>query len=90
MGDASPGDAVRLEMDVNHGRMGVFFGYVLPLFVVLGVLFGLRPHVSRESLAGLAALGSLIPYFGILYLIRGFFARVIQFRATPLEKEGAV
>ncbi len=90
LGGAVPGDRVLLEMDARNGMLGVLVSYVVPLVLVVAVLFGVRPHVERESWAGLLAIASLVPYFGLIYLARGIFARVIEFRATPLEKEGAL
>ena len=81
------GMSVRLDMEERYGWLGVLFAFVLPLIVVVGTLFALRGALGSEELAALAGLAALAPYYGVLYLTRGYFTRTIRFDAHPLARE---
>lgn len=82
-GALHPGMSVVLSMDERMGWLGVLVGFVLPLILVVATLFALRGVVPREEVAGLIALGALVPYYGAVHHFRGYFDRVVQFRARP-------
>ncbi len=82
-GTLVPGMAVTLSMDERIGWLGVLVGFVLPLVLVVTLLFSLRGILPREEVAGLIAVASLVPYYGVVHLFRGFFSRVVKFRVTP-------
>ncbi len=84
------GQSVLIELDLSKARFGVFLGYVAPLLLVVATLFATLPFVERQAFAGLAAWGVLVPYYGTLYGARGFVERIIEMRAVPMQKDGAV
>lgn len=95
-GALAPGMPVILSMDERIGWLAVLAGFVLPLILVVTILFALRDIVPREEVAGVIAVGALVPYFAILHAFRRFFDRVVRFRVRPTQglqlvrKEGMV
>jgi positive regulator of sigma E activity len=83
--------AVRLDMEERFGWLGILFAFVLPLVVVVTALFALPGVTGSEELAALAGMALLLPYYGLLYLSRDYFRKIIRFDAIPitaLHKEG--
>ena len=52
------------------GLKAVWLAYFLPLVVLLGVALGLIALGVGEVAAGLAGLGAVALYYGILWLLR--------------------
>jgi sigma-E factor negative regulatory protein RseC len=65
-----PGHPVTLAMKRSSGNRAILFGYFIPFLVVLTVLIAGSFFTSHEGLLGLLALGSLVPYYLVLYLKR--------------------
>lgn len=82
--DLRPGTTVELSMEERFGWLGVLLAFVIPLLIVVGTFFLLRRPFSSEEYAALAGLCALVPYFGLIYLARGWFAGVIRFEAAPV------
>ncbi|TVR69298.1 MAG: hypothetical protein EA427_08695 [Spirochaetaceae bacterium] len=82
-GELVPGMPVVLSMDERIGWLSVLAGFVLPLVLVVTVLFAVRSIVAREEIAGVIALGTLVPYYGGLHLFRRFFEGIVRFRVRP-------
>ena len=74
------GDAVVVVLNQNQGLKAVFFGYILPFFVLLFSLIGMQAVVHNEGLAGLFALAMLIPYYLGLYLLRNVMRKKFSFQ----------
>ncbi|MFP4211425.1 MAG: SoxR reducing system RseC family protein [Alkalispirochaeta sp.] len=83
-GNLREGMAVRLEMAERYGWIGVILAFLVPLLLVVTTLFLLRKPFGSEELAALAGLGTLVPYYGVLYLTREYFIKTIQFSASPI------
>jgi positive regulator of sigma E activity len=81
-GTLAPGMSVVLAMDERLGWLGVVVGFVLPLVLVVGTLFLARGHVSREEIAGVIALATLVPYYGAVRALHRYFDRIVRFRIT--------
>lgn len=64
------GDVVTIIGKESMGFKALFLGYLLPMFVVLTVLITGTALGISEAKAGLYALGTLIPYYGILFLFK--------------------
>ncbi len=82
---------VRVDMEERFGWLGILFAFVLPLWVVVTALFALRGVFGSEEAAALAGIAMLVPYYGLLYLSRDYFKKIIRFDAIPiraLHKEG--
>lgn len=64
------GDVVEVTLSKTHGQKAVFYGYVLPFFLLMIALLTAYHFTGDEGIAGLSALGILVPYYFILYLLR--------------------
>jgi len=76
-------------MEERWGLLGTLVAFVLPLILVVTTFFVFNARLDREEWAGLLAVGSLVPYYMAVYLLRDRFARMVTFYARPLVKEGA-
>ncbi len=82
--DLKPGDKVLLEIEENKGPQALFIMYVIPFFLLMAVMIAVRIITGNDGLAGLAALGSLVPYYFVIYLLRRYFEKKFQFKIKPL------
>jgi len=64
------GDQVTLEMKKSLGSYAVLLGYIVPFFLLIGVLILVLFLSGNEGAAGLSAILSLIPYYWLLYIYR--------------------
>lgn len=64
------GDQVTLEMKKSLGSYAVLLGYIVPFFLLIGVLILVLFLSGDEGAAGLSAILSLIPYYWLLYIYR--------------------
>lgn len=74
------GDEVRVIMEERLGWMAMFYSFFLPFLVMTSVLFLTYAVSGKETSAGLFAIGSLIPYFFVLYMFRKKFEKNFIFR----------
>ena len=74
------GQEVMVSMKKSLGGKAVFFGYVLPFFILMGVLLGVLFISNDQGLAGLLAIAALIPYYWLLYIFRDKLKRTFSFR----------
>ncbi|HEX2969346.1 MAG TPA: SoxR reducing system RseC family protein [Bacteroidales bacterium] len=65
-----PGDIVNILMERSMGVSALFFGYILPFFVLLISLVTSISFNLPELTAGLISFGMLMPYYLILYFFR--------------------
>ncbi len=75
----SIGQEVMLLMDRNLGFKAVFFGYILPFLLVVASLVFVIVLGRSEGFAGLVALGVLVVYYLIVYLLRHKLSKQFQF-----------
>lgn len=82
----SMGDSVRLIGSASMGMQAVLWAFGAP-FVVLVVVLALMQMVFglNEVFAALVALGSLIPYYFILYLLRNKMSSKFSFIIEPIK-----
>lgn len=82
----SPGDTVNIKMEEKLGWLALFYGFVLPFIVMVSVLFILHLSGSSETNAALIALGSLVPYYLLLYIFRKKIEKDFVFFAEKTKK----
>ena len=73
VGDASRlkvGDSVVVSASRDVANRALFLGFGVPFLILVSVLFIMLQLVSDEGWAALAALLALLPYYGLLYLMR--------------------
>ena len=64
------GDQVMVVADTAVGFRASLYGYLLPLFLMVVTLVGVLAATHSEGLAAVSALGILIPYYVLLFLMR--------------------
>lgn len=74
------GQEVTVSMQKSLGGKAVFLGYLLPFLILIGTLILVLSLSGNEGLAGLSAIGILIPYYLGLYLLRDKLKRTFSFR----------
>ena len=74
-----PGDFVIVQMKQSTGHIAVFFGYLMPLILLVAILVILISLSVSELTAGLGALAILIPYYLILYVFRNRISKKFTF-----------
>ena len=73
------GQTVTVEMKQSLGTMAVLLGYVFPFVVLLlGLILFLQLGLD-QGVAGLLSLLLLVPYYGGLYLSKGFFRKKFHY-----------
>lgn len=64
------GEQVKVYFSESLGFRALFLGYVLPFLIVILVLVALTIAKVSEGIAGLFSIGSLLPYYFILFITR--------------------
>ena len=73
------GDAVRVAATTQMGMKAVVLAFVLPFLLMVGVVFVVSLFTRDEPLMALCGLGSLIPYYIIIYACRKKISEKIAF-----------
>ncbi len=73
------GEKVEIEMKESLGIKALLLGYVYPFVLILVVLIVTYALTDKQGLAGLLAVGSLVPYYFILYLFKNRFRKIFTF-----------
>lgn len=81
----SEGDPVEVILLQNQGFKAVWLGYGLPLLILLVVIFSFYAITGRDALAALIGIGSLAPYYLVVFLFRKRITRSIQFQLRKTE-----
>jgi sigma-E factor negative regulatory protein RseC len=74
------GEKVHVVLQQSHGFRAVFLGYILPFLIVLISLVILLELTKNEALAGLISISSLVPYYLILWILKGVINESFKFR----------
>lgn len=75
----SVGQEVTVCASRDVANRALLFGFGIPFLLLIIVLFVALKITSDEGVAALTALGSLIPYYFILWLFRAKIQRHISF-----------
>jgi sigma-E factor negative regulatory protein RseC len=73
------GDNVTLSMRKSLGGKAVLLGYILPFFLLIGVLILVLFLTNNEGIAGLSAILILVPYYWLLYVYRNKLKNTFSF-----------
>lgn len=74
------GDGVEVEADLAVGLRAVFYAYLLPLLLMVAILVAAVLVTGSEGVAALSAIGILVPYYLLLWLMSGRMKRSLSFR----------
>lgn len=78
------GQEVTVLFRESAGFTALFYGYILPFVIVLFTLILVFATTSNEALAGLSALGILVPYYITLYFFRHYLKKVFKFELEEI------
>lgn len=73
------GELVSISITYRVGVIAVLFTYIIPLIVFLGALVALVLCGAAEGLSALTAFVVVAIYYGVVYLLRERFERVVDF-----------
>lgn len=73
------GDQVMVMADTAVGFRASLYGYLLPLVLMVVTLVGVLAASHSEGLAAVSALGILIPYYVLLFLMRNKLRNRLSF-----------
>ena len=73
------GDQVMVVADTAVGFRASLYGYLLPLILMVVTLVGVLAATHSEGLAVLSALGILMPYYVLLFLMRNKLRNRLSF-----------
>ena len=76
------GDSVIVSASRDVANRALLLGFGVPFLILVSVLIIMLQLVSDEGLAALVALSALLPYYGLLYLMRD---RIQQKMAFSIE-----
>ena len=65
------GDSATVVADASVGLRASWYGYLLPLVLMVFALVCVLKTSGSEGMAALSSLGVLVPYYVCLYLLRG-------------------
>ncbi|MBR5781152.1 MAG: SoxR reducing system RseC family protein [Bacteroidales bacterium] len=66
----SIGQEVKISMGLGQANRAVIFAYLIPAIILVSMIFILNALKTDEGLNALISVGSLAPYYLILYLFR--------------------
>ncbi len=81
----SPGDRVEVILEQRQGFKAVWYGYALPLIILLTVIFSLYALTGRDAMAALIGLGALVPYYLVIFLLRKKITQSFEFKLRKTE-----
>lgn len=73
------GEGVDVFYRQSLGFRALFLGYLLPFIVLLVTMIIMLEITNRELLSGLVSLGSLLPYYFVVYLTRNKIKKTFSF-----------
>ncbi|MFP4046933.1 MAG: SoxR reducing system RseC family protein [Bacteroidota bacterium] len=79
------GEQVNVVLQQSLGFKALLYGYVLPFFLLLIALIIFSITFNNELIAGIGAIGVLIPYYIMLYFYNDRFKKVFSFKIQKLS-----
>lgn len=75
----SVGDAVTVSASTSVAFRALLLSFGVPFAVMVVVLLVTLLSTGSETVSGVVALASLLPYYGLLYLMRNRVSRGVEF-----------
>ncbi|MBO5849117.1 MAG: SoxR reducing system RseC family protein [Bacteroidales bacterium] len=75
----SVGQVVKISMGLGQANRAVIFAYVIPVIILVGMIFILNALKFDEGINALISIGSLVPYYLVLYLFRNKLKRKFEY-----------
>ncbi|HYX06285.1 MAG TPA: SoxR reducing system RseC family protein [Bacteroidales bacterium] len=83
-GSYRKGEWVNVILEQTLGYRALFLGYLLPFLVVLFTLILTISISGNEALSGILSLTILLPYYLVLFLMKGRIQRSFSFMIKKL------
>jgi len=80
------GDTVCVIMKERMGWLALLYGFILPFFVFMICLMAAYLSGAGEIKSALLGIGSLVPYYILLHLLRKKIEKNFVFRIEPKDK----
>jgi sigma-E factor negative regulatory protein RseC len=80
----SEGEEVMVGIEQKKGMKAATYAYIFPFFIMLAVLLVMFEAGFREAVAGLSALGSLVVYYLVLFLLKGRIEKEFVFKISKI------
>ena len=77
--DLSMGQEVTVSMRLGQANKAVIFAYVIPTIILFSMMFILNHFKIEEGVNALISIGSLIPYYLILFLFKDKIKRKFEY-----------
>ena len=77
--DVGVGDCVTVTLKRSLGFKALLLGYLLPFFILFATLAAVLEVTQDELTAGLSAITILVPYYGLLFVLRKALRQKFQF-----------
>jgi sigma-E factor negative regulatory protein RseC len=78
--ETKKGDHVFIILQKQKGILAVVFSYIIPFILVFLTLIITNTFTKNEMICGLLSLGSLIPYYTVLWLLQNRIKTAFSFR----------
>ena len=75
----SVGQEVKISMGLGQANSAVIFAYVIPTIILFSMIFILNHFKIEEGINALISIGSLVPYYLILFLFRDKMKRKFEY-----------
>ena len=75
----SIGQEVKISMGLGQANRAVIFAYVIPVIILISMIFILSVLKIDEGVNALISIGTLIPYYFILYLLKDRIKRKFEY-----------
>ena len=75
----SIGQEVKISMGLGQANRAVIFAYVIPVIILVSMIFILNALKIDEGINALISIGSLAPYYLILFLFRNKIKRKFEY-----------
>lgn len=79
------GQKVMVRLKASQGMNALFLGYVLPFIILLLTMIISSNLIDNEGIVGLISLGSIVPYYIILYLLKNSIRKKFTYVVDPLN-----
>lgn len=79
------GQQVIVSTSTSTATYSTLLGFGLPLALLLCVLLGMKWSGATDEYAALTAIGSLIPYYIIMWILRNKIAKNITFKIENIN-----
>ncbi len=74
-----PGEKVNIVLARPLGFRALAYGYLIPFVILMTTLFTVYGITGSEVISGVSSVVVLVPYYGLLYLLREKIHRQFRF-----------